>query len=104
MLLLWESVSFQIKQAHGDYELIPEVTTRSKSGTPDTAASMSSFKIHSYLKSGILGRHGGELLADWKYAVSNPYIIGMIVCGSKVIIHGLWIWFLNPTTTVPVAE
>ena len=51
-----------------------------------TSHSSSDFTIKSYLNDRELGRHGGELIAEWKYTVFNPCVVGMVVCGFKVLI------------------
>ena len=49
-----------------------------------TSHASSDFTIESYLNDRELGRHGGELIAEWKYTVFNPCVVGMVVCGFKV--------------------
>lgn len=68
-----------------------EMTMRKQRGRDalgdTTASAYSDFRVKKYLNDRELGRHGGELLAEWKYTVLNPWVVGMLVCGFKVLIY-----------------
>ncbi|XP_076093317.1 uncharacterized protein LOC143064396 isoform X1 [Mytilus galloprovincialis] len=50
-----------------------------------SSSRMSDFNIHT-LDPTILGEHGGELLAEYETVATRPYVIGMIVHGTKIIV------------------
>ncbi|XP_052091716.1 uncharacterized protein LOC127728397 isoform X2 [Mytilus californianus] len=50
-----------------------------------SSSRMSDFNINT-LDPTILGEHGGGLLAEYEIVATRPYVIGMIVHGSKIIV------------------
>ncbi|CAC5414914.1 RP-L14 [Mytilus coruscus] len=50
-----------------------------------SSSRLSDFNINT-LDPTILGEHGGELLAEYEIVATRPYVIGMIVHGTKIIV------------------
>lgn len=83
-----------VKRSVADYTKTSSIQLRKRNKLSDTSSSKKSegdksaskksdFNIHSCLKAELLGQHGGELLAEWKYSATNPYVTGIIACFTK---------------------
>ncbi|VDI19614.1 Hypothetical predicted protein [Mytilus galloprovincialis] len=81
------------------FQLSPKTTTSTVSTSADPSAVtpvaslvsgshssiLSDFNINT-LDAEVLGQHGGELLAEYETVVTRPYVVGMIVHGTKIIV------------------
>ncbi|XP_071140806.1 uncharacterized protein [Mytilus edulis] len=74
----------ELKHNSDSKEPVYKHKTRSENGCSDTNEDIAIHQL-SFLHSAALGQHAGELLLEWQDSCFNPYMPGMIVSGTKVV-------------------
>ncbi|XP_052085040.1 uncharacterized protein LOC127722186 [Mytilus californianus] len=74
----------EIKQNSDSKDPVYKHKTRSEKGCSETNEDADIHEL-SFLDAAVLGQHAGELLLEWEDSCFNPYMPGMIVSGTKVV-------------------